>query len=170
MALSSATLLAAEYPEGIEAGLWSYPRLAEELKRIGAPKEDLTELFGRMVFNAVCGNDDDHPRNHAVVFSAEEKRWRLSPAFDVVPNPLESPARLAMQLSKGHYAISRETILADAHRFGFVSPVAAAQFLQELLERIAASFPAAEQLLPCDLRTMLHARLYNMLELLGSRK
>lgn len=39
--------------------------LAEELKRIGAPAEDQLELFRRMVFNAIIGNDDDHPRNHA---------------------------------------------------------------------------------------------------------
>ena len=58
-------------------------RLAEEHKRIGAPLEDRLDLFGRMVFNAIAGNDDDHPRNHAAIYKASEKRWRLSPDFDV---------------------------------------------------------------------------------------
>ena len=52
------------------------------------PDEDRRELFGRMVFNAVCGNDGDHVRNHAVCFRPDLGGWRLSPAFDVVPNPV----------------------------------------------------------------------------------
>jgi len=34
---------------------FSYPRLAEKLQRIEAPREDLIELFGRMIFNAMVG-------------------------------------------------------------------------------------------------------------------
>ena len=102
MCVSAASLLQAAYPGGgSNEGRWSYPRLAEELQRIGAPPDDRRELFGRMIFNAVCGNDDDHVRNHAVVYQYDEKRWRLSPAFDVVPNPAQTPQTLAMQLSPG---------------------------------------------------------------------
>lgn len=76
MCASAATLLQAEHPGGGpgDAMRWSYPRLAQELQRIGAPLEDRLELFGRMVFNAVCGNDDDHVRNHAVVYRHGERR------------------------------------------------------------------------------------------------
>lgn len=52
------------------------------MRRIGVPISDLNELFGRMLFNALCGNDDDHPRNYAVIWMEAERKWRLSPAFD----------------------------------------------------------------------------------------
>ncbi|MDO9112438.1 MAG: HipA domain-containing protein [Polaromonas sp.] len=46
---------------------------------------DLHELWRRMAFNALVGNTDDHPRNHAFIFS--KGVWRLSPAFDITPQP-----------------------------------------------------------------------------------
>jgi serine/threonine-protein kinase HipA len=55
----------------------------------GGPVEDRIELFGRMVFNAVCGNDDDHVRNHAIFYNAERRCWRLAPAFDEVSHWLD---------------------------------------------------------------------------------
>ena len=120
MCVSAATLLQTEYPAtALETDRWSYPRLAAQLRLIGAPDEDRRELFGRMVFNAVCGNDDDHVRNHAVCFRPDLGGWRLSPAFDVVPNPVDTPRALAMQLATARYDISRAAVLEDARRFGF---------------------------------------------------
>lgn len=111
MCVSAASLLQAEYPGLHQTDRWSYPRLAEELRLSGVPVGDRTELFGRMVFNAVCGNDDDHVRNHAIVYNAKERRWRLAPAFDVVPNPVETPGNLQIQLSLGRFDISREALI-----------------------------------------------------------
>lgn len=160
MCVSAASLLQTEYPgDPARNDRWSYPRLAEELKRIGAPPEDRIELFGRMIFNAICGNDDDHVRNHAVVWSEDERRWRLSPAFDVVPNPLETPSRLAMQLSTGRFDISRESALADAHRFGFDSRAKAEHYLDELIVRIGHAFDATAANLDARWREALFARL-----------
>ncbi len=162
MCVSAASLLQTEYPGLLQTDRWSYPRLAEELRLAGAPMEDRIELFGRMIFNAVCGNDDDHVRNHAIVYRAAERRWRLAPAFDVVPNPVETPARLHMQLSLGRFDISREAALADAHRFGFTGNAEAASYLDALLERIAASFDGVANWLDDDWRQALHERLvYN---------
>lgn len=160
MALSGATLLQTEYPGHMAVAQWSYPRLAEELRMIGAPSEDRIELFSRMVFNAVCGNDDDHPRNHAVVFQPQENRWRLSPAFDVVPNPDTHMApALSMQVALGRTEIAREAILGDAARFGFGNRDAAADFLDNLLRRIEHSFDTAAQVLTDELREMMAARM-----------
>lgn len=169
MCVSAASLLQAEYPGLPQTDRWSYPRLAEELKLIGAPTEDRFELFGRMVFNAVCGNDDDHVRNHAVVYRSEERRWRLAPAFDVVPNPVETPTRLHMQLSLGRFDISREAVLADAHRFGFANATEAASCLDALLQRISASYDTAAQLLDKEWKQALHQRLTHNLAILGGR-
>jgi serine/threonine-protein kinase HipA len=163
MCVSAASLLQAEYPGLLQTDRWSYPRLSEELKLTGTPVEDRIELFGRMVFNAVCGNDDDHVRNHAIVYRSEERRWRLAPAFDVVPNPVETPTRLHMQLSVGRFDISREAMLADAHRFGFKGAVDAAAYLDALLERISASYDVSAQCLDAEWRQILHERLsYNV--------
>lgn len=49
------------------------------------PAEDAKQLFRQMVFNAVVGNTDDHLKNFWMVYSRDEG-WRLSPAFDLVPN------------------------------------------------------------------------------------
>ena len=38
-----------------------------------------------MVFNVLCRNTDDHPRNHG--FLIENGDMRLSPAFDITPTP-----------------------------------------------------------------------------------
>lgn len=169
MCVSAASMLQAEYPDDLaQTGRWSYPRLAEELRLVGAPVEDRIELFGRMVFNAVCGNDDDHVRNHAIVYRAEEGRWRLAPAFDVVPNPVETPTHLCMQLSVGRFDISREAVLADAHRFGFSGEAEAASYLDRLLPRIEAGFAGAADQLDLAWRQVLHERLtQNLLVLKG---
>jgi serine/threonine-protein kinase HipA len=169
MCVSGASLLQAEYPGGApaERARWSYPRLAEELQRIGAPGQDRVELFDRMVFNAVCGNDDDHPRNHAVLYRHDERRWRLSPAFDVVPNPVESPARLAMQTALGTQAIERDAVLGDALRFGFEHRAAAEQHLDELLARIVRAFEPAADVLDAAWRGVLRERLRVALKALG---
>jgi serine/threonine-protein kinase HipA len=169
MSISGASLLQTEYPGSAmeDVSRWSYPRLAEELKRIGAPLEDRLELFGRMVFNGIVGNDDDHPRNHAAVYRADERRWRLSPAFDVVPNPDDTPKALTMQLSLGRNDISREAILADAIRFGFDSPQFAAAHLHHLLQRIQHAFAQVETILSNDLRRMMAQRLHDNLETLS---
>lgn len=72
---------------------WSYLALAEELRRFSfAPKDDAKELFMRMVFNALITNNDDHPRNHAFI-ARDGNNWRLSPAYDLTPSPLNSYER-----------------------------------------------------------------------------
>lgn len=49
------------------------------------PQEDSERLFRQMVFNAVMGNTDDHLKNFWMVYD-HEQGWRLSPAFDLVPD------------------------------------------------------------------------------------
>jgi hypothetical protein len=76
----------------------SYLDVAEFLVREGArPDEDLAELWGRIVFSRLVGNSDDHLRNHG--FILERGGWRLSPMFDVNPNP--DAAFAALDLTPG---------------------------------------------------------------------
>lgn len=62
----------------------SYELLAEIVRlRFQNPRKDLRELFGRLTFNILCGNTDDHARNHAAFWDG--KHLRLTPAYDVCP-------------------------------------------------------------------------------------
>ena len=64
----------------------SYLDLADFITRAGAsPREDLAELWQRIVFSMAVSNTDDHLRNHG--FLLTEKGWRLSPMYDVNPIP-----------------------------------------------------------------------------------
>ncbi|EJN10329.1 type II toxin-antitoxin system HipA family toxin [Herbaspirillum sp. YR522] len=164
MAISGATMLSTEFPGGQVRAEWSYPRLAEELQRIGAGP-DRQELFLRMVYNAVLGNDDDHPRNHAAIYDSALKRWRLSPAFDVVPNWDDSPAALAMQTSLGRYDISRQSILADAGHFGLSSTQAPA-LLDDFLDRLDRSGKQLASQAPAAIQAFFHARISHGVQLL----
>jgi serine/threonine-protein kinase HipA len=167
MTISAASLLGTEYPGALKTTAWSYPLLAQDLNRIGAPGEDLVELFDRMVFNAVVGNDDDHPRNHAALYNSKEQRWRLSPAYDVVPNMDEQPKTLTMQSATGRFDIARDAVLADAESFGFPGRDAAATHLDGLLARIADAFKLVQTQLPEALRRAMQERLSNGLRILG---
>lgn len=63
-----------------------YAELGDMLQMMSAaPKEDMEELFGRVVLSIAVHNTDDHLRNHGLLRAAAG--WRLSPLFDVNPNP-----------------------------------------------------------------------------------
>lgn len=71
----------------------SYAAIAGFLRRVSADhRADAVELFRRMVFNVLVGNRDDHLKNHAVLFRPGQG-WRLSPAFDVMPQPEFEPVQ-----------------------------------------------------------------------------
>lgn len=62
----------------------SYQDLAEIIRhRFSAPRATLHELFGRLVFNILCGNTDDHARNHAAFWNGAT--LALTPAYDICP-------------------------------------------------------------------------------------
>ena len=64
----------------------SYQDLADIIRhRFINSTEALRELYGRLVFNILCGNTDDHARNHAAFWDG--KRLALTPAYDVCPQP-----------------------------------------------------------------------------------
>ncbi|MBT8098741.1 MAG: type II toxin-antitoxin system HipA family toxin [Gammaproteobacteria bacterium] len=65
------------------AGAHSYEQAFDVLEKIHAPREDLAELFRRMVLNVVARNQDDHTKNIAFLMD-KSGRWSLAPAFDVI--------------------------------------------------------------------------------------
>ncbi len=98
---------------------WSYPLLAENLRRWSdKPEADCAELFRRMVFNAAVTNNDDYPRNHALL--RRQQGWRLSPAYDLLPAPVITLERRDLALTVGSYGrtASIYNLLSQASRFG----------------------------------------------------
>jgi serine/threonine-protein kinase HipA len=98
---------------------WSYPMLADELRRWSVKNaDDRRELFLRMVFNAMVTNNDDHPRNHALLQT--RGGWRLSPAYDILPVPLVSLERRDLALEVGRFGrtASLYNILSRCDVFG----------------------------------------------------
>jgi len=73
-----------------ESPLKGYADLARAMRRYVHPsiiRENMLELFARMVFNIFVTNDDDHLRNHGFVRDPRLPGWQLSPLYDVVPRP-----------------------------------------------------------------------------------
>ena len=49
--------------------------------------EALTELHLRILFTILVSNNDDHLKNHGLLYAGEGS-WALAPAFDISPQPL----------------------------------------------------------------------------------
>jgi serine/threonine-protein kinase HipA len=83
----------------------SYEYLAEIIRhRFDKPKETLRELFGRICFNVLCGNTDDHARNHAAFWDG--KVLSLSPAYDICPQGRTGNEATQAMLIKGDNRMS----------------------------------------------------------------
>ncbi|MCY4532912.1 MAG: HipA domain-containing protein [Gammaproteobacteria bacterium] len=118
--LSALTLLRAEDTHSARRK-WSYPVLAEELRRMSAtPGENAEELFRRMCFNALISNIDDHPRNHAVIAKGHD--WELSPAYDLTPfSPVSIERRdLAMICGDDGRRAKAANLLSQSNRFCWI--------------------------------------------------
>jgi serine/threonine-protein kinase HipA len=77
---------------------------------------DLEELWRRMVFSILAGNTDDHLRNHGFLHVTADV-WRLSPAFDVNPNPLPGPKHHATSIDGSDSPATLALALAAARDF-----------------------------------------------------
>jgi serine/threonine-protein kinase HipA len=96
----------------------SYLELAEVLRKEGSkPEADLEQLWRRIVFNILVSNTDDHLRNHA--FLRDARGWRLSPAFDMNPCPIDVKPRIhALAIDELDGSASLRTALGIAPQFG----------------------------------------------------
>ena len=109
----------------------SYEVLAEIVRhRFSDPKRTLRELFRRLVFNVLCGNTDDHARNHAAFWDGKE--LSLTPAYDICPQGRTgNEASQAMLISGSDNSSRLATCLESAHNF-LLSRVDARAIMDEL--------------------------------------
>ena len=82
----------------------SYLDLVSIIRSYGCnPKDDLKELWRRIVFNMAVSNTDDHLRNHA--FILKKNGWMLSPLYDVNPVPYGDELALNVNENDNHILI-----------------------------------------------------------------
>ena len=95
----------------------SYEILAEIIRhKFAFPSETLKELFSRLIFNVLCGNTDDHARNHAAFWDG--KTLSLTPAYDICPQGRTgNEATQAMLISANNRFSKIATCLETAHNF-----------------------------------------------------
>lgn len=114
-AVSARTLLTREGDD-------SYATISGLIRKLAAPEEILTqqrELFGRMAFNIMIDNTDDHTKNHAFL-RREDGAWGLSPAYDI-PVQMNGLGVQAIQISPDPARLNRfdrEHAVAAAAWFG----------------------------------------------------
>lgn len=131
----------------------SYVALAYELERwcgrAGVDTGQLKrELWRRMAFNAICGNGDDHPRNHGLLH--RDGRWGLADAFDIAPD-ITFSGTLAMAITRdGSSAATTANLLKTCENFAY-DPTEAAEYIEATKATVAAGW--GEEQGTCGLTT-----------------
>lgn len=105
-----------DYHEGV-----SYLDLASFIQQRGRNvKENLKELWRRIIFNIMVKNTDDHLRNHG--FLLKSNGWELSPAYDM--NPVPNGNGLTLNISENDNSLDLDLALEVAHHFRITQPEA----------------------------------------------
>ena len=100
-----------------ESGDYSYLDIAEIIRIKGVNiKEDLKELWSRMLFSILISNTDDHLRNHGFL-KLEPNGWSLSPLYDVKPS-IDRTSNLQLNIDETSSATSIDLALSVADYFG----------------------------------------------------
>lgn len=120
----------------------SYMEIADSLRQYGAKaEEDCAQLWRRIVFSILISNSDDHLRNHG--FLCETNGWRLSPAYDMNPFPVDiKPRILTTAIDEEDGTASLELAFAVAAHFG-VKPEKAKLIVREVGAAVASWREAA---------------------------
>ena len=151
----------------VDNELHSYLEIADALRRYGAqPRQDLEQLWRRIVFGVLINNTDDHLRNHGFLYQSAAG-WVLSPAYDLNPMPVDlAPRALSTAIDLDDPTASLELALSTAADYG-LTPDRGVAVIQEVaaaietwaavangyglnsnqIERMASAFEHPERLL-----------------------
>ena len=116
-----------------------YTDIADIIRTISArPGDDLLQIWLRMVFGILVTNTDDHLKNHGFIY-AGQNLWRLSPLFDVNPQPRRH-ARMETGISPIHGHEPDIAAAIEASEFFDVSEQEARIRVQDMARRIRDSW------------------------------
>jgi serine/threonine-protein kinase HipA len=121
----------------------SYVGFSHEIKRwCGLGDVDTRdmqrELWRRMAFNALCGNGNDHPRNHGLLY--QDGRWGLAAAFDIAPY-ITFSGTLAMAITRdGDSTATTSNLLKNCDNFDY-EKAEARDYLEQTMKIISSGWP-----------------------------
>lgn len=134
--VSALTLLALDE---MMARYASYEDLAELVRHhFKDARATLRELFSRLAFNILCGNTDDHARNHSAFWDGQA--LALTPAYDICPQPRTGNEASQAMLIAGGERMSRIASCLDAAAHFLLSREEAIAILEGLLDKIIESW------------------------------
>jgi serine/threonine-protein kinase HipA len=101
---ASAMTMTGNHEDKIRDHTPSYLEIAEFIQYSGVDiKQNLQQLWRRIIFNMAISNTDDHLRNHGFILT--EKGWKLSPAYDL--NPSTEKSGLALNVDMDNNDLDR---------------------------------------------------------------
>jgi serine/threonine-protein kinase HipA len=113
----------------------SYEDLATIIRhRFNSPKQTLKELYARMVFNVLCGNTDDHARNHAAFWNGSD--LSLTPAYDICPQSRTGGEANQAMLIIGEQKASQISLCLQASTLFLLNHEEAADFIARQIKTI----------------------------------
>jgi len=98
----------------------SYLEIVDALRQHGSDvSRDLPQLWRRIAFGVLVSNVDDHLRNHGFLYDVAKGGWRLSPAYDINPVPIDvRPRVLSMMIDDRDNSASFDLVLEVGGYFG----------------------------------------------------
>jgi serine/threonine-protein kinase HipA len=98
----------------------SYLEIVDALRKYGANvAQDLPQLWRRIAFGVLVSNLDDHLRNHGFLYDSAKAGWRLSPAYDINPVPIDvRPRILSLMIDYEDNSASFDLVVEVGGYFG----------------------------------------------------
>ncbi|MDX8408926.1 MAG: HipA domain-containing protein [Mariprofundales bacterium] len=119
----------------------SYEDLAEIIRhRFRDGPATLRELFGRISFNILTGNTDDHARNHSALWDGE--RLSLAPAYDICPQGRAGNEASQAMLISGGQRMSRLSVCMDGANVFLLGEQEACDIIAHQINTIACHWSA----------------------------
>jgi serine/threonine-protein kinase HipA len=119
----------------------SYEDLATIIRhRFQSPAETLHELFSRLVFNILCGNTDDHARNHAAFWDG--RSLSLTPAYDICPQQRAGNEATQAMLIVGDQRFSQLSVCLKAAPMFLLSAERAVGLVSDQIKKILTRWEA----------------------------
>lgn len=116
-----------------------YTDIVDALRQMSVvPAKDILELWQRLLFTVLITNTDDHLKNHGLLY-VRDNRWRLSPMFDVNPQPRRQPT-LETGISDVHGFEPSVEAVVDAAPFFDIEEAEAKAMAKDMANAIAETW------------------------------